>query len=203
MIWEGLNPPYRTIVADPPWDYPEGFATQSRTPGKWAGAVRTQSLPYSSMSVDDIATMPVEELSDRDCRLFLWATNRYLPDSLSIVAEWGFRYRQLLTWHKLDGLGGSVAPNSEFMVVAVKGSPSRLSRAPAAVICHAQAKAHSVKPEEFRDLIETVSPGPYVELFARQPRLGWDHWGYGYELAGSTETREPEPKTETKGTPCL
>lgn len=186
MTWEGLTPPYRTICADPPWAYNEGFPTQSRTPGRWAGPVVGKALPYSAMSVADVEGLPVSALADTDCRLFLWTTNRYLPAAFTVLERWGFSYRQALVWHKLDGnMGGSVAPNSaEFLLVAVKGSPSRLAKAPSAVIAHAQAKEHSVKPSAFLDLVEQVSPGPYVELFARQPRLGWDSWGYGYESGG-------------------
>jgi N6-adenosine-specific RNA methylase IME4 len=179
---EGLSPPYRTIVADPPWQYPEGFNTVSRTPGKWQGPIiHDKPLPYPSMSVEDICSLPVAVLADRNCRLFLWTTNRYLPAAPDVMAAWGFAYRQTLTWHKLDGIGGSIAPNSEFLLVGVKGKPPRLGRASASVHAHAQAKSHSTKPKLFGDLIERVSPGPYVELFARSPRLGWDHWGHGYE----------------------
>jgi len=182
----GLKPPYRTIVADPPWEYEDGFVTRSRTPGKWQGPNLRYDLPYSSMPLFDILCLPVAVLADRDCRLFLWATNRYLPAAAGIMAAWGFRYRQTLTWHKLDALGGSVAPNSEFLTVGTKGSPERLGRAASAVHAHAQAKTHSTKPKLWGDLIEQVSPGPYVELFARSPRLGWDSWGYGYESAGQS-----------------
>lgn len=180
--WEGLNPPYRTIVADPPWRY-ERFTSQSRTPGKWKAKEVVKTLPYSGMDVDDIADLPVRELAAADARLFLWTTNRYLPDAFEVVLSWGFIYKQVLVWHKLDGnMGGSVVANSaEFLLVGVKGKPPILDRGKSAVIAHAQAKTHSQKPAAFADLIEQVSPGPYVELFARQPRIGWDHWGHGIE----------------------
>lgn len=184
-MFEELTPPYGTIVADPPWDYSEGFVTQSRSPGKWEGAKRGYALPYSSMPVEDIAAMPVGDLAADDCRLFLWTTNKYLPAAFPIMEAWGFRYRQALVWHKLDGnMGGSVAPNSaEFLLVAVKGQPPVVERWKTAVIAHSQSKQHSRKPSIFLDVVEQVSGGPYVELFARQPRLGWDAWGYGVEAA--------------------
>lgn len=183
MTWEGLNPPYSTIVADPPWPYPEGFATQSRTPGKWTGPIRTKPLPYSPMALDDIAGLPVAGLVGDSARLFLWTTSRYLGAAFGVIEAWGATYKQTLVWHKLDGnMGGSVAANSaEFLLVGVWGSPPVLDKAPSAVIAHAQAKQHSKKPAAFADLIQATSPGPYVELFARQPRLGWDSWGFGYE----------------------
>ena len=183
--WDGLMPPYRTIVVDPPWEYAEGFPTQSRTPGKWSGAIKTKALPYSSMSLDQIKAMPVSSLAAPDARLFLWATSRYLGAAFDVMEAWGCKYRQALVWHKLDGnMGGSVAPcSAEFLLVGVWGKPPVLAKAASAVISHAQAKNHSQKPAAFGDLVELVSPGPYVELFARAPRLGWDAWGYGYEMA--------------------
>lgn len=184
-FWEGLNPPYSTIVADPPWPYPEGFPTQSRTPGKWAGDIQTKPLPYSEMSLGEIKALPVGDLAAADARLFLWTTNRYLPDAFAVAEWWGFRYKQALVWHKRDGnMGGSVAPcSAEFLLVCVKGAPRVLAKAASAVILASQAKQHSRKPEAFLDLVEEVSPGPYVELFCREPRFGWDSWGKGYEGA--------------------
>lgn len=183
-VFEGLSPPYSTIVADPPWAYDEGFPTQSRTPGKWAGDVTTRALPYSSMTVSDITALPVATLASPAARLFLWTTNRYLPDAFTVAMAWGFRYRQALVWHKKDGnMGGSVAPcSAEFLLVCVRGAPPVLAKAASAVLSAPQAKQHSRKPAVFLDLVEQVSPGPYVELFARAPRLGWDSWGHGYEL---------------------
>lgn len=170
---------YRTLVADPPWDYPEGFPTQSRSPGKWSGPVTGKALPYPSMTVDAIKALPVRDLCEPDARLFLWTTNRYLREGFDVMEAWGFKYRQALIWHKLDGnMGGSVAPNSaEFLLVGVKGSPGLLQKMKSAVVAHSQGKRHSTKPEVFLDLIEQVSPGPFLEMFARRNRLGWDTWG--------------------------
>lgn len=169
---------YRTIVADPPWDY-AGFAGgHSRTPGKWEGPVVTVPLPYRSMTLDEIRSLPVAEMADIDSRLFLWTTNRYLPDSFSVMNAWGFRYRQTLIWHKTDlNLPGHLAPNAEFVMVGVKGNPGRLSTLSSPVIETPITKDHSRKPECWLDHFEQVSPGPYLELFARRQRLGWDTWG--------------------------
>lgn len=169
---------YRTIVVDPPWAYEE-FATQSRSGGKWTGTRLRVPLPYPSMTVAEIGALPVGDLAERDARLFLWTTNRYLPDAFSVLGEWGFIYRQQLVWHKRDGnMGGSVAPNSaEFLLVATKGSPPRIGRWPSSVVVTAAPKQHSRKPEVFMDLVETVSPGPFLEMFSRRARFGWDFWG--------------------------
>lgn len=182
-----LTPPYSTIVADPPWEYPGGVSAGG-TPGK---PVKSFVLPYSGMSVQDIAALPVADLAGSDAWLLLWTTNRYMPDAFVVMRSWGFRYRQTLVWHKLGAspFGGTLAPNGcEFLLVGAKGSPPVVARwKGTSVLTHSRPGAgkHSTKPDAFGDLIETCCPGPYVELFARTPRLGWDHWGYGYEIGAS------------------
>ena len=171
--------PFRCIVADPPWDYPEGFASQSRTAGVWEGDVISKPLPYPSMTLAEIEALPVAEVAGPDSRLWLWTTNRYLPASFGVMAAWGFNYRQTLVWHKSDGnMGGSVAPNSaEFLLVGVRGQPGRKIKLSSAVWKFPQGKRHSKKPEAWQDMIEQVDEGPYLEMFARQPRIGWTVWG--------------------------
>lgn len=179
--WEGLNPPYSTIVADPPWPYEDGCVAL----GPGHGVLRaSQPLPYSGMQCSDILLLPVRKLAADNCRLFLWTTNRYLPVAFEIADAWGFTYKQTLVWHKPDvNLQGSVAPNSaEFALVCVKGKPERLGTLPSSVFGIPRRGGHSAKPDAFGDFVEQVSPGPYVELFCRRPRLGWDSWGKGYEL---------------------
>lgn len=177
---------YRTIVADPPWeqgDYPTHLGGD-RLAGR--GGVARPALPYPSMTIAEICALPVGDLADRDCRLFLWTTNRYLPDSFAVCEAWGFRYRQMLVWHKnVNGspFVASVAPNhAEYLLVAIKGKPARTGAFPSSVLgvpsgCGGGGRRHSAKPEMFLDHIEAVSPGPYVELFARRQRFGWDTWG--------------------------
>lgn len=166
---------YRTIVADPPWPYKEAFAQlHSR-----AGRV-TKPLPYPSMEVEEIAALPVREMAEADARLFCWTTNRFLPDTFGVLAAWGFDYKQAVVWHKAGNpspWGGSVAPNhAEYLLVATRGKPERLTMWKSNVVAINVGK-HSQKPEAFLDLIEQVSPGPYLEMFARRNRLGWDTWG--------------------------
>lgn len=165
---------YRTIVADPPWEY-EGFV-----PSRTGDRFWHRELPYSMMPLEDIADLPVSELSEKDCRLFLWTTNRYLGAAFDIARRWGFEYQQTLVWRKTGNpspMGGSVAPNgAEYLLVCRRGFPARLNRLASSVI-DAPKMTHSQKPEKFLDLIEQVSPGPYLEMFARRQRLGWDTWG--------------------------
>lgn len=174
---------YSTIVADPPWEYPEGFAlgTGHLERGD-KGGVEVRPLPYPSMSVKEICSLAVQGLADRDCRLFLWTTNRYLRPAFTVLRCWGFSYKQTLVWHKKTmNLPAHVAPNSaEFVLVGVRGKPERLQPMPSAVIATTrggQRPQHSEKPECWMDYFEAVSPGPYLELFARRNRFGWDTWG--------------------------
>jgi len=139
VTFSSLNPPYSTIVADPPWAYDEGFAV-----GPGHGVLIQRPLPYSSMSVGDIGALPVESLAAKDCRLFLWTTNRYLYESFDILRAWGFRYKQTLVWHKRDAnLPGSVAPNSaEFILVGNKGTPPpQLDNAIGGALHHSQRRS--------------------------------------------------------------
>jgi N6-adenosine-specific RNA methylase IME4 len=180
MTWEGLSPPYATIVADPPWAYDEGWPKF----GDRAGIPHDRTpLPYSAMGLEAIAALPVQNLAARDAHLYLWTTNRYVPDAFDIVKAWGFRYAQILVWCKPPmgvGPGGAFSITTEFLLFARRGrlkAKSRVDR----TWWVASREAHSAKPPAFLDLVEQVSPGPYVELFARAPRLGWDSWGLGYE----------------------
>ena len=183
---------YRTIVADPPWEYDEGFATvpdRPRPEARAAGADRTlasiivRSLPYSSMSVADVCALPLRELVAPDANLFLWTTNRYLPDAFDVLTDWGFRYRQTVVWAKPPGsrppFRATVAPNcAEFLLIARRGRGAPLGQPwESNVFTIARPAGHSQKPEAFLDYIEAISPGPYLELFARRQRLGWDTWG--------------------------
>jgi N6-adenosine-specific RNA methylase IME4 len=174
---------YRTIVADPPWHY-DGFpGTEATGRDKRIvqGKTFTRPMPYPSMTLDEIKALPVAAIAAADCRLFLWTTNRYLPASFDVLKAWGFTYRQALVWVKpgVPPFGGSIARNfAEFLIAATQGKPGRLSVANSNVITASKSKAqHSRKPEAFLDLIEQVSPGPYLELFARRARFGWSYWG--------------------------
>lgn len=172
---------YRTIVADPPWAYEEGYATMPGNARRTGHVTKRQPLPYALMTLDEIRGLPVVSLAAKDAHLFLWTTNRYLPDAFSVLSAWGFSYRQTLVWHKTGNpspFGGSVAPNhAEYLLVAERGSPKNQGRLPSSVIAAPKPYRHSQKPECFIDNIEVVAPGPYLEMFSRRARLGWDTWG--------------------------
>lgn len=179
-----LSPPYSTIVADPPWHYdkvnPDNpqLNRGPRTRGlvQYGGA----PLPYSGMSLDEIKALPVGDLGT-DCRLYLWVTNRYLRHAWEIAECWGFEpMDRTLVWCKVPR--GTTPITTEYVLIAKKGKPDRLPWSGTTWFQWPHQSAHSAKPAAFGDLVESWSPGPYVELFARAPRLGWDSWGKGYEL---------------------
>lgn len=187
MSWQGLNPPYSTIVADPPWLYQK--APGSR--GAIHSARGTSDLHYSSLTNEQLAELSVRELAADNAHLYLWVTNpglyggRFSSITPKNIAEaWGFEYKTMLTWHKVGGIGMGFyfRGDTEHVLFGVRGA---LPIDPSIRIRNwfeATKARHSVKPAAFYDLVERVSPGPYLELFARQPRLGWDSWGWGYEL---------------------
>lgn len=208
MSWEGLNPPYATIVADPPWPMPQtGRTTRGETDSKgvytakggrevdgtWWGRHRggTVDLPYSRLSLQEIQDLQVGDLAASDAHLYLWTTNRFIEAAYEIARAWGFRPSQLLTWCKPPmgiGFGGAFTTTTEFVLHARRGSLAASERVDSSwwnwsrVYVNGHI-SHSAKPPAFLDLVERVSPSPRAELFARAPRLGWDHWGYGYEGA--------------------
>jgi N6-adenosine-specific RNA methylase IME4 len=177
---------YRTIVADPPWNQ-GGYATHLG--GRLVlgrGSSATRRLPYQAMTLEAIRAIRIADYAAESCRLFLWTTNRFLPDAFGVLAAWGFRYRQTLVWHKhVNGspFTAHIAPNhAEYLLVAVIGTPRRTGRFPSSVLpvpsnCGGGGRRHSAKPDAFQDWIEASSTGPYLEMFARRQRLGWDTWG--------------------------
>lgn len=182
MIWEGLTPPYSTVVVDPPWHYAKvnPDSHESRADYKRASPYLGGGLDYSSMTLDEIKALPVGSLV-ADGRCFLWVTNRYLRHGWDVLESWGFQpLDRTLVWCKPPR--GTTPVTTEFVLIGRKGSPPRLPWHGTTWFDWPWHRfAHSVKPAAFMDLVESWCPGPYVELFARAPRLGWDSWGLGYE----------------------
>lgn len=178
---------YRTIVADPPWETRAGpLSGGVGWHFDWRGEPeRSKALPYQSMNVEAIAALPVADIADDDAALYLWTINAYVEQAYSIARAWGFKPSTLLTWSKTPmggGLGGAFGITSEFILYARRGHPHENRVTGTWFNWKRQyvngKPSHSRKPEAFYDLVEQVSPAPYVELFARPPhRLGWDVWG--------------------------
>ena len=170
---------YHTIVADPPWDY-----SRKNDPTYGTGVTiehgnKSTPIPYPTLTLDEIAALPVRDLAERDAHLYLWTTQRYLERSFGVVRGWGFKPRSVLVWCKPPrGFipAGTYMNTTEFVIFAGRGTLTPLDR------CTRQwwewpRGRHSAKPEAFLDIVEQVSPGPYLELFARRNRFGWDTWG--------------------------
>lgn len=170
---------YKTLLADPPWQF------QNRT-GKMAPEHKRLSR-YSTMKLEDILHLPVEQLADDTAHLYLWVPNALLPEGLRVMAAWGFQYKSNVVWHKIrkdggpDGRGvGFYFRNvTEMVLFGVRGKNAR-TLAPGrrqVNFLATQKREHSRKPDEFYNIVESCSPGPYLELFARGSRDGWATWG--------------------------
>lgn len=136
-------------------------------------------LSYPTLDVSKIAALPVAELAEANAHLYLWTTQRYLWDAREIVRGWAFEPSTVLTWCKPPtgfSLGGTFGKASEFVVFARRGKLTAKTRTNRDWWEWSRGE-HSAKPEAFLDLVESVSPGPYLEMFARRNRLGWDTWG--------------------------
>lgn len=170
-IWEGLTPPYSTIVADPPWHYEQGYPATTDGPGR--------RPPYTSMTLNEIRALPVAELA-ADSRLYLWTTNRHLRHAWSVVEAWGFEPGgRVLVWCKTPRRTAPVT--TEFVLLGKRGKPDKMPWHNTSWFTWPLQPGHSRKPDGFYDLVEKWSSGPYVDLFCREPRFGWDSWGKGYE----------------------
>lgn len=169
---------FKTILADPPWRF-------SNRTGKVAPEHRRLDR-YSTMDLADICMLPVSDVAAPNCHLYLWVPNALLPDGLKVMDAWGFRYVSNIIWAKRrkdggpDGRGvGFYFRNvTEMLLFGVRGSMRTLQPARSQVnMIETRKREHSRKPDEQYALIESCSPGPYLELFARRPQPGWVAWG--------------------------
>jgi len=171
---------YKTIVIDPPWKYGK-WGGHSKTNENWAKyEYPIEPLPYPFMSLEEIVALPIQDLAEADCELYVWTTQKYLPYTFPIVAGWGFKYCETLTWCKEPrgtGQGGLFTPTTEFIVHGRKGKMPKKQRIDSTWWQVKRTGVHSRKPEFFQDIIETVSDAPRVELFARRRRPGWTVFG--------------------------
>lgn len=163
----------RTVVADPPWEPTLHKNTVGRRVGKYrAGPQRY----YNVLTVEEIERMAPE--TQPKCHLWLWVLNQHVDWGYRVARAWGFEPQQMVTWAK-PGLGtGQFQCNSESVLVCRKGGPSANSfgRTRGTVFRWPRGR-HSEKPDEFYQLVERASSGPYYEMFARRIREGWSQMG--------------------------
>jgi len=170
---------YRTIVADPPWDVKRLASPGAKGFGTNSVPLRSIVLPYQTMTAEAIAALPVRDIAEDDAHLYLWTINAYVEAAYKIARSWGFNPRTLLTWAKTPmgiGPGGAFSQSTEFVLFCRRGRLSHQRRMDS-TWWNWPRRAHSAKPEAFIDMVEQVSPGPYLEMFARRHRLGWDVMG--------------------------
>lgn len=170
---------FATILADPPWRF------MNRT-GKMAPEHRRLSR-YGTLTVDEIAKIPVSNIAAVTAHLYLWVPNALLPEGLRVMREWGFQYKTNVVWHKIrkdgksDGRGvGFYFRNvTELVLFGIRGKNARTLTPGRRQVNYiaTRKREHSRKPDELYDIIEACSPGPYLELFARGERSGWLAWG--------------------------
>lgn len=164
------NKKYQIIYADPPWSYRNK---------KTGGSMKSGSaVKYPTMSIEEIKALPVGDISESDCALFLWATVPLLPEALEVMKAWGFKYKTSLFWRKIMslGMGFWYRGQVEMLLLGIRGKV-RAFRIQKANIIQTKTRRHSQKPDEFRALIEATDLSPRIELFARERIFGWDSWG--------------------------
>jgi N6-adenosine-specific RNA methylase IME4 len=163
---------FPTIVVDPPWRY--GNTATRGAAGKH----------YPTMSLDELADLDLP--SAPDAHLYLWVTNGFLREGFDLMGSWGFTYKTILTWCKPQiGLGNWFRNSTEHVLFGVKGKqPTLQNNVPTHF--NAPRTRHSAKPESFYDLVESCSPGPWLEVFSTRERFGWYVWGSKGEHAGHT-----------------
>jgi N6-adenosine-specific RNA methylase IME4 len=175
---------YVTIYLDPPY------------PIKWlaSSSIGTKPLEYPTLTIAELAELPIKNIAEDLSNLYCWTTNEFLPETLGLVRIWGFHYHMLWTWCKNNGIGGHPRNATEHIVIASRGAAKALDKHEKATLnwlCHPRLE-HSVKPAVFRTMIEKFSPPPRIELFARQKYSGWDTWG----LEAPKETQQTLVATE-------
>lgn len=175
------NKEYKIIYADPAWRY----NARNNLKTKFGGGAMGH---YPTMTTNEICSLPIQNIAADDCVLFLWATGPKIPDALQVIEAWGFEYVTIgFTWMKMNklnsnlffGTGNYTKHNSEFCILAKKGTPIKMKisdKVSSAILTHKES--HSQKPAEVRDrIVQLFGNVPRIELFARDRVDGWDAWG--------------------------
>ena len=167
---------YNIIYADPAWTFTF-----------WSDkASRKVSNHYDLMKAEDIYNLPVNDIADDNCILFIWVTYPNLLEGLETIKRWGFKYKTCgFSWIKKNkktdslfwGMGYYTRSNNEICLIGTKGKPKRISSSVHQVVLD-KIREHSRKPDVIRDrIVELMGDLPRIELFARQRTEGWDCWG--------------------------
>jgi N6-adenosine-specific RNA methylase IME4/ParB-like chromosome segregation protein Spo0J len=156
---------FATIVIDPPWDWGDENDVDQ------LGRARPT---YQTMSIHQLMDLPIKDIADDDCHIYLWITNRSLPKGFTLLDVWGFRYITCLTWCKPSiGMGNYFRGSTEQVLFGVRGSQPLNRKDVGTWFSAPRGSEHSSKPDEFYKLIESCSPGPRADVFSRKQRDGW------------------------------
>jgi N6-adenosine-specific RNA methylase IME4 len=167
---------YQIIYADPPWNSNSQFGRDKK---------KGNEQHYPLMDLEAIKKLPIKELADENCILFLWVVDTQLFDAKQVIDAWGFIYKTVgFTWAKETltgkdhfGVGMWTRKNPEMCLLATKGHPKRLNAGVRQLQRH-KVREHSQKPDEIKDeIVKLCGDLPRIELFARQKTGGWDVWG--------------------------
>ena len=161
---------YNTIYADPPWK--QGMS------GKYKKHKSLADLEYPTMTIAEIKNLPINELAETGCHLWLWTTNQYLRSGFEVMESWGFKYLAPITWVKPSGIGNWFIHRTQTLLFGYKEKCIfNNERYKPTVLIESLPKKHSQKPAGMRKLIECISGTPRIELFARGKTEGWDVCG--------------------------
>ena len=161
---------YHTIVIDPPW--PMEKIEREISPKQY-------DFDYPTMSLLEIRVLPISSLFLEDGHLYLWTTQKFLPEAFQILKEWGFTYIFTMVWHKPGGFQPFNLPqyNCEFILFGRKGNLPFLDTKNFFTCFRGERRGHSRKPKEFYDIIQRISPMPRLDYFSREEKEGFDSYG--------------------------
>lgn len=184
---------YQVVYADPPWKYKDNRHNRPEYVG----------ITYDVMNTQDICDLPVKDITDENCMLFMWTTSPMIPDALKVMSAWGFKYKTVaFVWEKLNPkaltpaylMGQYTMSSCEICLLGTKGHPKRVAKNVKQLI-RAPRTGHSKKPSEIRDrIVELCGDVPRVELFARDCGSGWSCIGNGIDGRDIREVLKGEPK---------
>lgn len=163
---------YRVFYADPPWFYtaPQHSREEQNT---------VLETHYPTMKISELCALPISSMAQENAVLFMWVTSPVLDQCWPIIEAWGFEYKTSIVWNKdAHNVGHYVSVRHELLLICTRGSCTPdIDTLPPSVVTEKRT-GHSVKPETFRAMIDTMYPkGNRIELFARRPAKGWDVWG--------------------------
>jgi len=173
---------YQIIYADPPWEYNrEQYEKPGNNHSKQQGATKGAKDKYPLMNTNDICDLPLKNITDKNCLLFLWVTSPKLKEGMFVGESWGFKYITIgFVWHKKRVNPGNYTMSvCELCLIFKKGKiPLPRGKRNVEQFYFEMRKEHSKKPDEIRKRIEQMFPTQNkIELFARQKTEGWDVWG--------------------------